>query len=261
MDYFKDKVVWITGASSGFGEALAYEFASKGAKLILSARRLSELDRVKIKIPSSVILVLDLEQSEQLPELVERAVGIYGHIDIMVHNGAIGQRSSVLATTMQKHRQIMEVDYFSYVELTKLLLPHFIGRQEGHFVVTSGFMGKVAMPLRSAYCAAKFALHGFFDSLRAEISNQNINVTLLVPGAMKTNLVKKVEDYAPHASEDRVPESQPGCELDKAAQQAIKAIRAKKFEAYIGNRDKGVLLLLLNRICPDRVKKMVTKQI
>jgi dehydrogenase/reductase SDR family protein 7B len=161
---------------------------------------------------------------------------------------------------MQKHRSIMEIDYFSYVELTKLLLPHFIARQSGHFVITSGFMGKIAMPFRSGYCAAKFALHGFFDSLRAEIAGQHIFVTLLVPGAMKTHLVSK-------AMENNLRDQEPihntpieGCDVNIAAKQAVEAIKKKKFETYIGNRDKSAALLILNRFIPNVIKRLIIRK-
>lgn len=154
----------------------------------------------------------------------------------------------------------MEVDYFSYIELTKLLLPHFIARQNGHFVVTSGFMGKIAMPLRSGYCAAKFALHGFFDSLRAEVKGQNINVTLLIPGAMRTNLVKKTQQYNPQENEEKAFSSQLGCDVTKAAKQSINAIKNKKFEAYIGDYDKSTVMLILHKFCPNLVKKLIIKK-
>src|ERR1700712_1406119 len=188
---FNQKAIWITGASSGIGEALAYAFSFRGAKLILSGRRTDELERVQMscKYPDEVkILHLDLSDSSSLENKTAEAIRCFGQIDILVHNGGISQRSLVIETSMDVHRRVMEVDYFSYVAISKAILPHFISRHAGHFVVTSSVMGKIGTPMRSAYAAAKHALHGFFDCLRAEVSAQNIKVTILTPGYIKTNV-------------------------------------------------------------------------
>src|SRR6266850_1021844 len=190
-----NKVIWLTGASSGIGEAVAYELAKKGSKLILSARRKDELERVKGNcFPKSQahirILPLDLAEPSTLPILVEAAIQVFGHVDVLINNAGIGQRSLAKETVLEVDRKIMEVDYFGTVSLTKLLLPHFLKRKSGHFVTVSSVMGKIGTPHRSGYAAAKHALHGFFDSLRAEVwkENKNILVTLICPGWVKTQV-------------------------------------------------------------------------
>jgi len=171
-NYFNNKVAWITGASSGIGEEVAYALSAAGAKLILSSRRLDELERVKqaCSNPDNVqLLQLDLADTCSAETKVAEAIACFGHIDIMFHNGGITQRSLVAESDMDLYRRIMEVDYFSYVALTLALLPHFTVRKAGHFVVTSSVMGKIGTPLRSGYASAKHALHGFFDCLRSEV--------------------------------------------------------------------------------------------
>ncbi len=259
MNNLLNKVVWITGASSGFGEALTYELAGKGARLIISARREDELERVKSSLPSCEILPLDLNRSDTFADVVSKAIAIYGHVDVMIHNGAVWQKGSVLETPVDKHRQLMEINYFSYYELTRLMLPHFLERGGGHFVVTSGVLGKLAFPEKSAYCAAKFALNGFFDSLRGEVAGDNIHVTILYPGAMKTHFVNKnIVENGKKAKKPKLPGH--GCSVEKAARQSVRAIEEQVFEAYVGNTDKRRMLILLSRFLPVAAKKIVIRQ-
>ncbi len=251
--YFNNKVAWITGASSGIGEALAYAFSAAGARLILSSRRMDELERVKQACadPQNVqLLQLDLADVASLEAKVPAAIDCFGHIDIMVHNGGITQRSMVAETGIDVHRRVMEVDYFSYVELTHALLPHFLERKAGHFVVTSSVMGKIATPMRSGYAAAKHALHGFFDCLRAEVAADNIKVTILTPGYIRTNISLYAEANKPYGLSKPSESIENGFPADKAAKQILKAIKRNAFEAYIGRFSGERIALWLNRFTP-----------
>lgn len=188
---FKDQVVWITGASSGIGEGLALGFAREGAKLVLSARRADQLERVKASCAgaSDVLLVpFDMVDEIGRAQAVELVLRRFGHIDIMVHNAGISQRSLAKDTALHVDRAIMELDYFAVIALTKLILPSMLGRKSGHFVVTSSVAGKFGTPLRSAYCAAKHALHGYFDTLLVECAPDNISVSLLVVAGVQTDV-------------------------------------------------------------------------
>ena len=235
MKSFKDKVIWITGASSGIGEALARGLSNRGAKLILSSRRTGELERVKntCAYPDKVhILPLDLTDSANLESKVPIAIAVFGHIDIMVHNGGMSQRALVAETEMAVHREVMELNYFSYILLTKALLPHFIERRSGYFVVTSSVMGKIGTPMRAAYAAAKHALHGYFDSLRAEVEEYGISVTILTPGYIHTPIAVISGDGSFVTSKSE--QINGGLSADKAAEQIIKAIQNGSYEVYIG---------------------------
>jgi short-subunit dehydrogenase len=188
---FKDQVVWITGASSGIGEGLAYGFAAEGAKLVLSARRAAELERVKLKCagsPDVLIVPFDMTDEVGRARAVDTVLGHFGHIDIMVQNAGVSQRALAKDTALSVDRSIMELDYFSVIALTKLVLPSMIARKAGHFVVTSSVAGKFGVPMRSAYCAAKHALHGFFDTLAVECSPYNILTSLLVIAGVQTDV-------------------------------------------------------------------------
>lgn len=257
---FKNQVVWITGASSGIGEALAYALSVEGAKLILSSRREAELERVRANCSNPVqvqVLPLDLTEGAGLEAKVPQAIALFGQIDIMVHNGGITQRSLVADTAIDVHRKVMELDYFSYIILTKALLPHFLDRKSGHFVVTSSVMGKIGTPMRSAYAAAKHALHGYFDCLRAEVSRYGIQVTLLTPGYIRTAIAQSA--ITADGSQSGGPSEQidNGYPAEKAAKQILKAIKSGAYEAYIGRLGEEKLALFVNRFIPNLLIRMM----
>ncbi len=264
MAYFTNKVIWVTGASSGIGEALAYALNAAGAKLILSSRRAVELQRVSNSCAnpgSNKIVLVDLADADSLPAKTAEAVAAFGHIDVMVHNGGISQRSLVAETSMQVQRKVMEVDYFSYVQLTNSLLPHFIRRGGGHFVVISSVMGVIGTPMRSAYAAAKHALHGFFDCLRAEVFDKNIQVTIITPGYIRTNITMNAVKGDGSAVAEIGHNIANGLPADKAALQIMKAVAAGKFEAFVGKNGNEKLALIVKRIAPALLQKIVRKQV
>ncbi|MCR8560748.1 SDR family oxidoreductase [Mucilaginibacter sp. BJC16-A38] len=261
-NHFNNKVVWITGASSGIGEALAYALSAAGAKLILSSRRLPELERVKqgCSVPGQVqLLPLDLSDTDSLQDKTIEAIKCFGGIDIMVHNGGVTQRSLVIDTEIEVHRRLMELDYFSYVVLTKALLPHFIEKRAGHFVVTSSVMGKIGTPMRSAYAAAKHALHGFFDCLRAEVTADNIKVTILTPGYIRTNISLYAVTNKPYGLGKPSENIENGLPADRAAKQIMKAIKGGKFEAYVGKFSSERIGLWLNRLLPSVLTRIAPR--
>jgi len=191
MTQLSQKVVWITGASSGIGEALAYELSRAGSKLVLSARRPEELERVQKACaqPEQVaVLPLDLSDTDSLPGKAVEAEKAFGPIDILVNNGGISQRSLAAETDLAVDRRVFEVNFFGTIALTKALLPGMIARKQGHIVVVSSLVGVFATPWRSAYAASKHALHGFFDAVRAENHDHNIQVSIVCPGFVKTNV-------------------------------------------------------------------------
>lgn len=262
MTFFENKVVWITGASSGIGEALAYALSNAGAKLILSSRRTEELERVRKgcgNMGQVKIISLDLLDIPSLEAKTALAISLFGQIDIMVHNGGISQRSLAIDTDLNIHRQVMELDYFSYVELTNHLLPHFQERKSGHFVVMSSVMGKIGTPMRSSYAAAKHALHGFFDCLRAEVTADNIKVTVLTPGYIRTNIslnaITGDGSKLGHLGEN----IKNGLPADKAAGQILRVIAAGRAERYIGKFGLEKIALWINRFFPSFLFKMAPK--
>ena len=194
---FKNKTIWITGASSGIGKALALALSKKEVKLILSARNLNQLEEVRLlcQNPEQVkILVMDLAMWKNAAHWVKTAFGLFDGVDILINNAGISQRSLVVDTDLKVDERIFRVNYFGTVALTKAMLPHFIEKKAGHVVVVTSVVGRVATPLRSSYSASKHALHGFFDSLRAEVYDDNISITLICPGFVNTNISKNALD-------------------------------------------------------------------
>jgi short-subunit dehydrogenase len=186
-----NKVVWITGASSGIGEALAKRIAREGALLALSARRRSELERVKAALPAgtrTAIVPGDVTDVASIPDWIAQIESELGPIDLLVNNAGVSQRSLARDTTMETYRFLMEVDFFAPVALTQAIVPAMVKRGSGQIVVTSSVAGKYGTPLRTGYSAAKHALHGYYDSLRAEVAKDGIAVTVLVVGAVHTNV-------------------------------------------------------------------------
>lgn len=257
---FNNKVVWITGASSGIGKSLAIALSKENCKLILSARRKAELEKVKALCnnPENVsVLTLDLAETNTLASIANEAISIFGKIDVLINNGGISQRSPIIETTIEVDRKLMEVDYLGTVALSKALLPHFVANQSGYYVVVSSLMGKFSSPLRSAYCGAKHALHGFFDALRLEHEKDNVKVTMICPGFVNTNVARNALTADGSKQEDQDEMTEKGLHVDVFTKKMLQAIRKEKFEAYIGKFEKfGVYL---KRISPRLLHKMVLR--
>lgn len=243
---FQHKTVWLTGASSGIGEGLAYALAKKGARLILSARRLDELERVKANCEHSErhhCIELDLAQSEQFGLLVEQVINEYGPIDILINNAGLSQRSKVLETDLDVHRRLMEINYFGTVQLTQCLLPHLIERQQGGVITVSSLVGKFTTPLRSAYSASKHAITAYMDSLRAELDGQGVQFTTIYPGFIKTNLTYKAL-LADGTEQNKMDDAQEhGMRAEVCAEKILKAWSKGKAEAYIGGKETYAIYL------------------
>ncbi len=255
------KVVWITGASSGIGEALAYEFNKKGTLLILSARRIDELERVKngcIDHEESVkILPLDLEDSDAIPGKVQEAVELFGSVDMLINNGGISQRAYAADATMGTIRKVMEVNFFGTVGLTKAVLPHMIEQKSGHIVVVSSVMGKFGTQYRSAYAASKHALHGWFDSLRQEVYGHQILVTLVCPGYVKTNVTINALT-ADGQKFDKMGEGQKKAMSPEIfARKLLPKLAKQKEEVYIGGME--VAAVYLKRWFPGLLNKLLRR--
>lgn len=258
---FANKVVWITGASSGIGKHLAIELSQQGAKLILSSRNIEALETVKhlCKHPEHVqLLPLDLEDYNNLNAKVEEAISCYNAIDILVNNGGISQRALAKDTDITVDKRIIDINYLGTVALTKALLPYFIEKQSGHIVATTSIVGKIGTPLRSSYAASKHALHGFFDSLRAEVHKDNIAITLVCPGYVKTNVSINALTGNGTAQNTMDKATQNGIAPEYFAKLMAKAIHKKKQEVYIaGFKEK--LAVYAKRFFPKVLSKMIRK--
>lgn len=258
---FQEKVVWITGASSGIGKALALELSNQNALLIISARNQEALESVKSICKNSQnvkVLPLDLEDYGSFAATVKEAISWYGRIDILVNNGGISQRSFAKDTLVEVDKRIMEVNYTGTVALTKAVLPHFLEKKQGHIVVTTSIVGKIGTPLRSSYSASKHALHGFFDSLRAEVYDDNVDVTLICPGFVSTNISMNALTGDGTSQQKMDTATANGISPERFARLMAKAIENKKEEVYIaGFKEK--LGVYVKRWIPKLFSVMVRK--
>jgi short-subunit dehydrogenase len=257
---FREQVVWITGASSGIGESLAYAFAAEGARLVLSSRRTDELERVRrgcARADEHAIVPFDLARLDSFPNAVASVLSRCGHVDVLVNNGGVSQRSLAMDAAESVERAIMEVDYFAPVALTKLVLPSMLARKNGRVVVISSVMGYVGTPGRSTYAAAKHALHGYFDSLRAEIWRHGVGVTLACPGYVKTHV--SANALGPrgekHALMDVTHER--GIAPEKCARAIVNAVARGKNEVHVGGWE--VAGIYLQRFTPRLFARLVRK--
>jgi len=260
MKHIKGKIFWVTGASSGIGEALTYQLNRLGCSLVISSRRLEALEIVKKNCtnPSAVsVLPMDLEAFDTLPEITEKAIEFHGKIDVLINNGGISQRSLITETKFDVFKKMIDVNYLGTILLSKSILSHFINNNSGHFVTITSLMGKFGSPYRSGYCGAKHALHGFFDVLRMEHEKDNINVTLVCPGFIQTDVAKNALTGNGTAQKKQDEATANGMRAIDCADKIIKAIEKNKFEVYIGGKETfGVYL---KRFFPKMLHKVVLK--
>ena len=256
-----NKTIWITGASSGIGEASAYLFAKEKANLILTATREDKLKEVQQKCISQgaqcKILPYDLSDLENIDELTDKAISAFGNIDIAFLNAGISQRSKTLDTSFTVDEKIMAVNFFAPVKITKRLLPKMIANGGGTIAVTSSISGKFGFPLRSAYASSKFAVYGFFETVHAEYYNDNIRVVMVCPGRIKTNISYNAleADGTKHAKMDSG--QQGGMSAQKAAIKIVRAINNRKPEVLVGGKE--LVMVYIKRFFPALVRKLVRK--
>jgi len=190
MTDFKDKTVWVTGASSGIGEAVAKVFAAQGARIILSGRRVDALKAVADKLPTeSHILPFETTDFDALEDIVEQAWAWTGRVDVLVNNAGVSQRSLAIHTKPQVYTDLINIDLIAPIWLTQLQLPKMADAGGAHIIAISSVAGRIGAPLRTAYSAAKHGLIGYMDALRTEVQGRhNINVTNVLPGSVATNV-------------------------------------------------------------------------
>ncbi|KAM3594829.1 uncharacterized protein V6R79_014593 [Siganus canaliculatus] len=195
----KGLVVWVTGASSGIGEELAYQLAQCGSRLILSARREDELTRVKrhclessdLQSEDILVLPLDLLERTSHEEKAKTAIQFFGHIDVLINNGGRSQRSLCLEANIDVYQALMDLNFLGTVSITKQVLPHMMHRGIGSIVTVSSLVGLAGAPLATGYSASKHALQGFFNSLRTELTDfPNILVSTVCPGPVQSQIVQ-----------------------------------------------------------------------
>ena len=256
---FKQKTIWITGASSGIGKALAIKFSNLNANVILSSRNQKELEDVAKNCGNNcMILPIDLEKQDGFSNDVKKVIEQFKTIDLLINNGGISQRSEASQTSLDVDRRLMEVNYFGTIALTKAVLPIMQNQKSGHIVTVSSLSGKFGFFLRSAYAASKFAQLGFFESLRLEEEKNNINISMVFPGFVNTNISKNAlsSDGKPHHKQDDNQKN--GISPEKCAQDIINGIMDDKHEIYTGGKE--IKSIKMKRFFPNLFYKILRKQ-
>jgi len=260
------KTVWITGASSGIGRACAEVYAAKGDRVILSSRRVDALEKVAddlshrfphVSKSSFVIAPLDLAQPDSLHGIVKKVLSDVVTVDIVIHCGGISQRSLAIDTSLEVDRHVMEIDYFGTIALTKALLPHFVKRQAGQFAVVTSLMGVFSSPLRSGYCGAKHALHGFFEALRAEHYKDGIGITMVCPGFIATDI--SLNALVGNGSKQGTMDKKTGAGMSPldCAKRLVKGLEKRRSEILIGRSE--LIAVYLKRFFPGLLRRIMRK--
>ena len=243
--------MWITGASSGIGEQAAYQLNALGARLILSARNEEQLlitaKRCKTNSPVR-ILPVDLNEQQSLSQKCRKALESFGHIDFLFNIAGIAHRDLALKTEISIDRKIMQINYFGTIELSKLIIPAMIKHGGGHILVTSSLSGKYGIPLLSAYSASKHALQGFFSSLRGEVMNNNIKITIVIPGLINTGIIENALTGDGSVFGKNLKIQDKGYPSEMCARKVIEAVAKEKEEVFIGGKEG--ISLILNRLFP-----------
>lgn len=252
--------IWITGASSGLGESLCYAYDSLNAHIILSSRNREKLQVVKDACTGQGekhIVPLDLEKYKELDAVVEKVFKITDYIDILINNGGISQRGNALETDISVTERLMDVNFLGTVALTQAVLPAMIKRGHGQVVVISSIVGKFGSPYRTSYSAAKHALVGYFDSLRFELEDKGIDISIICPGFIHTDVSRNAltEDGTPQDTMDE--KTRNGLSPEAFAQMAVKAIHKKKKEVYIGKSE--ILVVYLKRYFPSLFRTIIRR--
>jgi dehydrogenase/reductase SDR family protein 7B len=257
QSYWNGKLVWVTGASSGIGEAFAHEFARKGAKVLLSSRSAEKLNALLHALPGEGHRVLPLDVSDPvgLDEALQAHADAIRAVDILVNNAGLSQRALTWEATRASERMIMETNFFGATALTKAVLPAMMERNEGMIISMSSPAGVFGFPLRSSYAASKHALHGYFDSLRAELKGRNIHIMLALPGRVRTNMSFNavMGDGSKQGTMDK--RLSKGLAPDVCAKRIVRAAECKQAELYLGPEQA---LIYVKRFIPSLFRRIVT---
>ncbi|XP_077172479.1 dehydrogenase/reductase SDR family member 7B isoform X2 [Paroedura picta] len=252
--YLKDAVVVITGATSGLGKECAKAFHAAGSKLVLCGRNGERLQGLleelsadgsqSKKLPKHHAVAFDLADTKAVVSAAEEILKRVGHVDILINNAGISYRGTIADTALEVDRRVMETNYFGPVALTKALLPSMIKRRQGHIVAISSVQGKIAIPFRSAYAASKHATQAFFDCLRAEVEQHGLDVTVVSPGYIQTNLSLNAitEDGSQYGVMDKTTSQGQGA--PEVAQEVLSAVGKRKKEVLVAGLTPSLAVYL-----------------
>ena len=254
--------VWITGASSGIGEACAYRYASEGAALVLTSSSAGRLEPVAEKCralgsPKVVVMPYDFCDPDGVRELADAAWTALGGLDIVYCNAGISQRTSVEDTSMEMVRKIMEINYFAPVAIAGAVLGPMVARGGGHIAVTTSIAGRFGFPLRCGYSSSKFALYGFFETLQAEYYDKGIRVTIVCPGRVRTNISLRALDKGGRRYGQMDPGQESGLPAEDAARIIVRAISRGRREVLVGRKE--LIMVYVKRFFPGLCARLARR--
>lgn len=259
--YFNNKPVWITGASSGIGEALAYELSKRGAHVILSARSTEKLESVQDKLPhpdKAEVVTLDMLDEAGVQKTAKEIQARHPNLFMLINNAGRSQRSKVINTEYEVYKDLMKLNYFSVVNLTKAILPTLYKNKAGHIITLSSVAGKLGAPNRSGYAASKHALHGFFDCLRSEAWHEGVIVTLICPGFVNTPIAHNAVSGDGKALGKADPDNANGMSPEYVAKAICDAAEKKKEEVLLGGKE--LLGIKVKRFLPGLLRSILKKK-
>ncbi len=257
---YTNQVIWITGASSGIGEAIALEMAKEKTKLVLSARRAEVLEVVAKKCTDlgaeCLVLPMDVTDFDSIEGNVNILLGKFGRVDVLINNAGISQRGLTADTDFEVDRRIMEINYFGNIALTKAVLPMMLKQGNGQIVPISSLVGIFGFPQRSAYSASKHALHGFYETMQVEYYNENLKVNIICPGRIKTDISVNslTQDGTKYGKMDSGQAK--GISAEKCAQIIIRSMKKNKRLTVIGG--EGKLMVFLKKFIPPLFYKVAS---
>jgi short-subunit dehydrogenase len=248
---FKNKVVLVTGASSGIGAELTKQLNAMGAVVIASARRMDRIEELKNQCvnPENIVSIeLDLTDQSSIDSIVSELKKM-DKLDLVIHNAGIAQKGLVIENDLEVDRKVMETNYFGTISLTKKILPIFRKQGHGWFAVVTSLAGAVGVPGRSAYSASKHALHGFFESLRAENFDCDLDVSVIMPGFIHTDITVKAlkGDGSEYGKVEK--SHKQGMSAEKCAQRIIHGLRKRKKNIVVGHLE--ILIVYIQRLSPS----------
>ena len=259
---FSNAVVWITGASSGIGEALVKKCASRGARVVLSGRREEELVRVatEAQLPEDKMLILpfDVADYQLAGELTGRVISRFSRIDYLFNNAGVSSRALAMETGLEVDIRMMNTNYIGNIALSKEVLPHMIRQKKGHIIVTSSVMGHLGTPLRSSYAASKHALHGFYDTLREELHGTGVKITMISPGYIRTQVSVNAMTSTGEKFNKMSKFQANGMDPMKLADKVLRDVEKGKRTGFYGGKE--LIAIYLHRISPKLIYKILRKQ-
>lgn len=252
----KNKVVIITGASSGIGRALAIEFASRGAKLVLGARRTERLQELEKELSDTEILSVktDVSVEEECQNLIEEAVSRFGHIDILINNAGISMRANFEDMDLDVMHKVMDVNFYGTVYCTKYALPYLL-ESKGSLVGVISIAGHVGLPGRTAYSASKFAVRGFLDTVRIENLKKGLHVLVAAPGFTASE-VRKSALTANGTSQGETPRNEEKMmSAEECATHIASAVKKRKRQLIL-TFVEGKFTVFLGKFFPSLLDKL-----